>query len=68
MVEKKVNWTLCMLMSLFFGAFGVDRFLMGKVGTGLLKLFTFGGLFIWWFIDFLLIVTKHKFEGVVWQG
>lgn len=64
--KKKVNWALTMLMSLFFGMLGVDRFLMGQVGLGLLKLFTLGGLFVWWIIDFILIVTKHKFNGIEW--
>ncbi len=69
---KKVNWTLTLIMSIFFGAFGVDRFLMGHVGLGILKivvtLLTFGiGGGIWWLIDLILIATKHKFEGVEWK-
>jgi hypothetical protein len=39
---------------------------MGKIGTGLLKLITFGGFGIWWLVDVILIATKYKFEGVVW--
>lgn len=42
-MERKVNWVLVLLMSIFFGSLGVDRFIMGKVGTGILKLITFGG-------------------------
>jgi TM2 domain-containing membrane protein YozV len=64
--EKKVNWLVCLLMSIFFGWIGVDRFMMGYVGTGLLKLFTLGGLGIWWLIDLILIATKTKFENVKW--
>ena len=64
--EVKVNWVLCLIMSVIFGSIGVDRFLMRKVGTGILKLITFGGLGIWWLIDVILIATKHKYQGVKW--
>jgi len=63
---KKVNWILCLIMSVVFGTLGVDRFLMGKVGTGILKLVTAGGLGIWWIIDVILIATKHKYKNVKW--
>ena len=63
---KKVNWVLVLVMSVVFGGLGVDRFIMGKVGTGILKLITLGGLGIWWIIDLILIATKHKFKDVVW--
>ncbi|HLD89152.1 MAG TPA: TM2 domain-containing protein [Candidatus Nanoarchaeia archaeon] len=64
--KQEVNWLVCLLMSIFFGWVGVDRFMMGYIGTGLLKLFTFGGLGIWWLIDLILIATKHKFSNVKW--
>lgn len=44
------------LLSLLLGALGVDRFYLGKVGTGLLKLFTFGGLGVWALIDLIIIL------------
>jgi len=53
-------------MSVVFGQFGVDRFIMGHVGLGILKLLTFGGLGVWWLIDLILIATKHPFKGVEW--
>jgi TM2 domain-containing membrane protein YozV len=45
------------LLCFFFGVFGAHRFYAGKVGTGVLQLFTLGGLGIWALIDFILIVT-----------
>ncbi|OGJ16854.1 hypothetical protein A3K73_08895 [Candidatus Pacearchaeota archaeon RBG_13_36_9] len=65
-MKRKVNWTLTLIMSIIFGTLGVDRFIMGKVGTGILKLITFGGCGIWWLIDLILIATKHPFEDVEW--
>ena len=62
----KVNWTLCLIMSVVFGSLGIDRFIMGKIGTGILKLITFGGLGVWWLVDVILIATKHHYKGVKW--
>jgi serine/threonine protein kinase len=39
------------ILSIVVGYFGVDRFYMGKVGTGILKLVTIGGYGVWAFID-----------------
>lgn len=45
------------LLCIFLGGLGVHRFYVGKVGTGLLMLFTLGGFGIWALIDLVLIVT-----------
>ena len=64
--KREVNWNLTLIMSIFFGWIGVDRFLMGEVGLGILKIFTAAGCGIWWLIDIILIASKHDFEGVKW--
>lgn len=64
--KVKANWVLVLLMSIFFGSLGVDRYIMGKVGTGLLKMITFGGVGIWWLVDIILIASKHRFKDVEW--
>ena len=51
--KKKV---VAALLCLFIGPFGVHRFYVGKVGTGILMFFTAGGALIWWIIDFVKII------------
>jgi TM2 domain-containing membrane protein YozV len=45
------------ILCFFLGFLGVHRFYVGKVGTGILQVLTFGGFGIWALIDFIMIVV-----------
>jgi hypothetical protein len=48
------------LLAWILGGLGVDRFYLGAIGTGILKLITGGGFGIWWLIDFIMAVAGKR--------
>lgn len=51
------NWLVAVLLSVFLGTLGIDRFYLGYPVLGILKLITAGGCGVWWLIDLILIAT-----------
>ncbi|WP_291753274.1 TM2 domain-containing protein [Cellulomonas sp. 73-92] len=55
--ESDKSFVVTWLLAWFLGSFGVDRFYLGKIGTGVLKLVTLGGCGVWSLIDLIMVLV-----------
>jgi hypothetical protein len=53
--EGTFSYMTVLVCSMFFGTFGVDRYLLGYPLLGTIKLLTAGGLGFWWIVDVILV-------------
>lgn len=62
------NPTVSLLLSIFLGELGIDRFMVDDIGLGILKLLTGGVCGIMWLVDLFLIMgrTRDKNFEKVW--
>ena len=57
------DWLTTLLLAVFLGQFGVQRFYTGNIALGLIILLTFGGCGIAWIVDVILIATDNYRDG-----
>lgn len=55
---------LMLIISIFFGMLGVDRFALGDIGLGIGKLITCGGVYIWWIVDLFYIMDATREKNI----
>jgi TM2 domain-containing membrane protein YozV len=49
-----------LVFSFMAGQLGVDRFVIGDVGLGIVKLLTCGGFWIWTIVDWFIIMGRTR--------
>jgi len=54
---QKKSRTTALILGLFFGVYGLDRFYVGDTVSGGIKLLSCGGFLIWTIIDWFLIMS-----------
>lgn len=61
-MSQPKNPMVSLIISIFLGQLGLDRFYIGDIGLGVGKLLTCGGLGLWWLVDLFLIMgaTRQK--------
>lgn len=57
------RWLVAFLLCLILGVFGIHRFYLNRVGSGILMLITLGGFGIWYLIDLIILIVGGFRDG-----
>lgn len=55
-----IDPTVIFLVSFYYGCFGIDRFMLGEIGMGILELITVGLFGVWTVADWFIIGKKAE--------
>ena len=58
--DKQKSWKVALLLSLFLGFLGIDRFYIGRTRSAIVKLITLSCFGVWWLTDFILIASDYR--------
>ncbi len=59
--------TTILIVAILAGGLAIDRFMLGQVGLGILKIITFGGFGIWSLVDMFTAMSRartYNFEQI----
>ncbi len=59
-MQKEKSWLVALLLSVFLGYLGIDRFYIGRTRSAIVKLCTLGALGAWWLSDIILIASEYR--------
>lgn len=54
------SWIIALLLGIFLGWAGADRFYKGDIKFGCIKMITLGGAFMWWIADLYFVPKQIK--------
>jgi TM2 domain-containing membrane protein YozV len=60
---KPRSWRVALLLSIFLGMFGADRFYIGRTRSGIAKAVTLGCFGVWWLSDLILIAGEWRLDA-----
>lgn len=57
---QQKSWMVALLLSMFLGFWGADRFYIGRTRSAIVKLLIIGGFGVWWLSDIILIASDYR--------